>query len=270
MKIAISPCPNDTFIFRSLIQGCTSWLPQEVVYADIETLNTMALAGDCDVIKVSASLVPLVQEDYFVLPCGGAMGYGCGPLCLSSCDPLQMEFKLPSPLYLPGEHTTAAALFKFWAHKQNWHGEVRYLPYDQIYTLLKAGTLLGGVVIHENRFTYRQDGLHLLSDLGAFWESQTGFPVPLGVLLVSKKLADSQIVTITQAIQQSLQAAWRDLPYDDPWIAQLAQIADVKVIRSHIELYVSNFSYKISDQDKQALEFLWKQSGLKMPTIWGL
>ena len=93
LRLGISTCPNDTFIYEALVQGLIhSEFAWEVTFADVQTLNEMVLAGNLDVAKVSCGVLPQIQSNYRLLSCGGAMGYGCGPLLLSSRQPLYFSF----------------------------------------------------------------------------------------------------------------------------------------------------------------------------------
>ncbi len=116
ISLGISPCPNDTFIYQNLIEGKVQTpCPISVEYADVQTLNEKVLKGELDMAKVSCAVYPLVKDHYRILDSGGAMGYGCGPLLLSS---FSEKFEPEFPVYLPGKQTTAAALFKFWIQKK--------------------------------------------------------------------------------------------------------------------------------------------------------
>ena len=111
LKLGISTCPNDTFIYEALLQGLeNSPFEWKVTFADVQTLNEMVLRGELDVAKISAQVYPHIAETYRCLGCGGAIGYGCGPLLLSSESG---TFNPELSTTLPGANTTAALLFKF-------------------------------------------------------------------------------------------------------------------------------------------------------------
>ena len=109
LSLGISTCPNDTFIYEALIHGLeNSPFEWKVTFADVQTLNEMVLRGELDVAKISAQVYPKIAETYRCLGCGGAIGYGCGPLLLSSSG---NAFDPALPTTLPGANTTAALLF---------------------------------------------------------------------------------------------------------------------------------------------------------------
>ena len=124
LSLGISTCPNDTYIYEALVRGLKgSPFEWDVHFADVQTLNEMVCRGELDVAKVSAQVYPQVERDYVCLGCGGAIGYGCGPLLLSSNAD---AFDPDETTVLPGANTTAALLFKFW-HAKKYGGEPKSL-----------------------------------------------------------------------------------------------------------------------------------------------
>jgi 1,4-dihydroxy-6-naphthoate synthase len=256
LSLGISTCPNDTFIYENLIVGIEgSPFEWDVHYADVQTLNEMVMAGKLDVAKISAQAFPLIKDNYRYLRCGGAIGYSCGPLLLSSeAD----AFNPNCTTVLPGKNTTAALLFRFW-YQKNFQGEpkVSYAFFDEVYRGLLEGSHSQGVTIHEHRFTWKQDGLHLLQDLGAFWEQQTRCPIPLGIAVIRKTLPSDIVDRVEFEIRESLKKAWSRPEMVTPFIDEKAQISEKKVIESHIKMFVNDFSERIGEAGESALENLW-------------
>ena len=259
LSLGISTCPNDTFIYENLVKGLEgSPFQWDVHYADVQTLNEMVMAGKLDVAKISAQAFPLIRDNYRYLHCGGAIGYGCGPLLLSSeAD----AFNQNCEVVLPGKNTTAALLFKFW-HGKNFGGKPRvcYAFFDEVYRGLLAGSIPQGVTIHEHRFTWKQDGLHLLQDLGAFWEQETKTPIPLGIAVVKKGLSQEVVSQIEYEIRESLKMAWMREEMVTNFIQEKAQIEQKNVIESHIKMFVNDFSERIGEKGETALRHLWMLS----------
>ena len=256
LSLGISTCPNDTFIYENLIAGLKdSPFEWDVHYADVQTLNEMVMAGKLDVAKVSAQIYPQVRNNYRVLGCGGAIGYGCGPLLLSSVGDV---FDPGCATTLPGKNTTAALLFKFW-YKRKFEGSplLGYAFFDEVYRGLLSGSVAQGVTIHEHRFTWKRDGLHLLQDLGAYWEQETGTPIPLGIAVARKGFSREIIEGIESEIRESLKMAWTRSEMVTPFIDEKAQISEKNVIESHIKMFVNDFSESIGEKGKAALEKLW-------------
>ncbi|PBC73918.1 1,4-dihydroxy-6-naphthoate synthase [Fibrobacter intestinalis] len=259
LRLGISTCPNDTFIYEALVQGLIhSEFAWEVTFADVQTLNEMVLAGNLDVAKVSCGVLPQIQSNYRLLSCGGAMGYGCGPLLLSSRK--SASFDPASKTFLPGKNTTAAALFFFWfATTQGGRRPiVSYAFFDEIYQKLLSGQCFQGVVIHEKRFTWEQDDLKSLVDLGAFWEAETRSPIPLGCTVAKKNLESPGILAVENEIRRSLDFAWKRPNLVSDFIRKKAQIADNSVIEKHIRMFVTEFTRDIGSDGERSLDYLMK------------
>lgn len=184
LRIAYSPCPNDTFVFDAWAHGRVPGAPAlDVTFADIDLTNGMAERGELDVLKVSYAVLPWVLEEYALLPCGGALGRGCGPLVLVKDPSLTREPGLDlagRTVAVPSERSTAYLLFRLWAADvlPEGVGKVVVLPFHEIMPAVRDGRVDAGLVIHEARFTYQDYGLHCLADMGGHWESTTGLPIP--------------------------------------------------------------------------------------------
>ena len=157
LTLGFSPCPNDTFIFDALVNNKidTGGLSFDVILEDVETLNEWALAEKLDITKLSYGVLPLVLEKYIVLNSGSALGKKVGPLLIQNS-----KFKIQNVedflITIPGEHTTANLLFSLaYPDAKN----KVFLRYDEIENFVLEGKGLG-VIIHENRFTYADKGLH--------------------------------------------------------------------------------------------------------------
>jgi len=241
ISLGISTCPNDTFIYQNLIEGkVEAPCSISVQYADVQTLNEKVLAGELDMAKISCAVYPLVENEYRILSSGGAMGFGCGPLLLSSAG---ASFNAELPVSLPGKNTTAALLFKFWANSTS-HSQLatHYLRFDELYRSLCEKKIKQGVTIHEHRFTWQRDGLHLLSDLGAFWEQELKAPVPLGCAVIKRSLGEELAKEMDLCVKKSLRLAWDRKERVNDFIRKLAQIDDDSVILQHINTFVNEYS----------------------------
>src|ERR1700722_3975011 len=183
LTLGFSPCPNDTFIFDALVNGKidTEGLEFDVRLEDVETLNQWALEGRLDVSKISYGVLPLVMDQYQLLDAGGALGKGVGPLLITKERPAPEQLSLTdidtATIAIPGERTTAHLLFSLAFPTA---ANRRFMIFSDIEDAVLSGKVDCGVIIHENRFTYRQKGLIKLLDLGEFWEKETGAPIPLG------------------------------------------------------------------------------------------
>lgn len=252
LKIAFSPCPNDTFIFHDWVHGLVEGAPKvDVQFADIDVTNRLASegSGDLDVLKISAAALPYVLDRYQFIPCGGALGRGCGPLVLTKEAEQSLHH---ATIAVPSDRSTAYILFRLWVAQMNIEiGSVVVMPFDQIMPAVQAGKVDAGLVIHEARFTYMHFGLHAHVDLGQWWEQDTGLPIPLGAIIAKKELDPTPII---RAIQTSLQQAWASPEKSASFVKCHAQEMDEAVMNAHIALYVNEYSMQLGEEGFQAIE----------------
>jgi len=251
LTVAISPCPNDVFIFAGWILGKTPAPRAAFVYEDIETLNGRARDVGGDLVKISYANVPQCPA-YELLSCGGALGRGCGPLLLTGGAP----FDPAREILVPGERTTANFLLDFWrsgtsAGEKPLHK--RFVPFDALYRELRENPEAQGVVIHEMRFTYERDGLTLVRDLGEYWETVTGGPIPLGAMVYRRGENLPASLEVEAAIRASLDWAFAHESEALELCALHAQDMDPQVMRSHIDLYVNDFSRDLGKEGRAAV-----------------
>lgn len=250
LTLGFSPCPNDTFIFDALVNKKidTEGLEFDVVLDDVQTLNEWAAAGKLDVTKLSYGVLPLVLDKYVLLNSGSALGRGVGPLLISNSEDeiLNVEEKTVA---IPGENTTAHLLFSLaypTAKKKI------FLRYDKIEDFVLQGPGLG-VIIHENRFTYQQKGLHKIIDLGDYWEQHTGSAIPLGGIVVKKNIAGTVQTQVDALIKRSIEYAYSKYPQLNDYIRSHSQEMSEDVMRKHIDLYVNNYSLALGTEGKKAV-----------------
>ncbi len=252
LKTYLSHCPNDTFIFGPLVHAqVDSDYEYEVQLEDIEKLNQIALSQQADLIKVSAVLYPQLKDRYHLIESGGAMGMGVGPLLVGREDCQGF-----SSVALPGAHTTAHFLFDMMYPE--FKGTKTELIFSQIPQAILKGEVDAGVLIHEGRFTYHEQGLKLIDDLGERWETETDKPLPLGVILASKSLSIDAVEALNRSIQQSIALSWDAYPELDSFVTLNATEMSVPTMRQHIELYVNKYSLSLGDEGHAALKFLEK------------
>ncbi|WP_062217154.1 1,4-dihydroxy-6-naphthoate synthase [Streptomyces sp. NBRC 109706] len=256
LSLTFSPCPNDTFVFHAWAHGLLPGAPEVVVdFADIDITNDRAQRGEGDVLKVSYAVLPWVLEEYALLPCGGALGRGCGPLVLTGDGGGSPADLAGRTVAVPSERSTAYLLFRLWAAAEvpGGVGEVLVLPFDEIMPAVRDGRVDAGLVIHEARFTYRNYGLTRLADLGEFWESTTGHPIPLGAIVARRSLGEERLAAITAAIRASVRAAWADPEASAAYVREHAQEMDPEVAKAHIGLYVNEFTADLGESGLAAV-----------------
>jgi len=258
LTLGFSPCPNDTFIFDALVHRRIplSDLFFHARLEDVETLNDLALRGVLDLTKVSYHAFGHLRQDYALLRSGGALGRGCGPLVVAP-RPLSMEQLRNQKIAIPGELTTANLLLQLYGEGFE---QVVPMPFDRIMATVARGELPAGVIIHESRFTYRQQGLHQVLDLGQWWEEVTGKPIPLGGILVKRALGPHLIAEIDAALRRSIEFALAHPEISRPYIKAHAQELSDAVIDSHIGLYVNDFSLDLGHEGIEAVATLLRRA----------
>ncbi|MFJ9908621.1 1,4-dihydroxy-6-naphthoate synthase [Streptomyces sp. NPDC101152] len=256
LRIAYSPCPNDTFVFDALAHGRVPGAPAlEVTFADIDITNGMAERGELDVLKVSYAVLPYVLEEYALLPCGGALGRGCGPLVLTRGTGADLTGRTVA---VPSEKSTAYLLFRLWVADSvpGGVGEIVVMPFHEIMPAVRDGKVDAGLVIHEARFTYQNYGLHKLADLGEYWENTTGLPIPLGAIIAKRSLGPQTLTRLSDSIRTSVRAAWDDPEVSRPYVMEHAQEMDPAVADQHIGLYVNEFTADLGEDGYAAIRGL--------------
>lgn len=257
LSLAISPCPNDTFVFHALVHGQVPGAPPvTVTYADVDVTNAAAQRGEFDLIKVSYAVLPHLPAAYQLLGCGGALGRGCGPLLLVAGDRPGLDLTGAS-VAIPGELTTAYLLFRLWAADAP-PARVEVLPFHEIMPAVAAGRCDAGLVIHEARFTYQQHGLRALVDLGAWWEQDTGLPIPLGAILAHRDRVDP--AAAEQWVRASVRAAWANPAASRDYVLAHAQELDPAVVDQHIALYVNAYTEDLGDEGRAAVDTLLRRA----------
>ncbi|WP_438874402.1 1,4-dihydroxy-6-naphthoate synthase [Streptomyces griseoloalbus] len=256
VRIAYSPCPNDTFVFDALAHGRVPGAPAlDVTFADIDITNGMAERGELDVLKVSYAVLPYVLDEYALLPCGGALGRGCGPLVLTREEDVDLTGRTVA---VPSERSTAYLLFRLWAADvvPGGVGRIVVMPFHEIMPAVRDGKVDAGLVIHEARFTYRNYGLRRLADMGEHWERTTGLPIPLGAIIARRSLGEETLTRLAASIRASVRAAWDEPEVSRPYVMEHAQEMDPAVADQHIGLYVNEFTADLGEDGYAAVRGL--------------
>ena len=255
LSLGFSPCPNDTFIFDALVNDKidTEGLEFEVVLEDVETLNQWALQGRLDLTKLSFPAFFQSLDHYLLLEAGSALGKGVGPLLISLKPGTKNEEIDSALIALPGQNTTANLLFTF-AYPNALNKN--FIVFSAIEDAVLSGQADLGVIIHENRFTYEQRGLHKVVDLGEYWEEKMKAPIPLGAIAMKRKFERPLAEKISRLIKNSIEYAYANYPLVSDYVKQHSQAMSEQIMRMHIDLYVNQYSLDLGVDGKQAIETL--------------
>jgi len=257
LTLAISSCPNDTFMFDALInkkvdQGNYKF---DLIIADVEELNKLSQNAETDISKMSFHNFFSLTDKYQMLSSGAALGKNCGPLIISKRKIYPDEIS-DCKIAIPGENTTANLLMKiFFPLAKN---KQPYL-FSDIEEVVLSGECDAGLVIHETRFTYHKRGLKLVSDLGTLWEEKFRLPTPLGGIAIKKSLPENVKTDINKILRNSIEYAFANPGSAMDFMKQNAVELDEEIINKHVELYVNNFSLDLGNEGKKAVEKLMEE-----------
>lgn len=253
LKLGISTCPNDTYIFGPLLNNQVIHKYNfQVILDDVEVLNKLAIKEKLDIVKVSYGVIDKVKDKYSILKSGGALGFGCGPVVVSK--ELKEINKLKNKkVAIPGLNTSAFKIFRhFFQHLGSEFVEKRF---DQIIPAVLGYEVDAGILIHEGRFIFEKYGLNKLADLGELWEKAYNAPIPLGCILIKNELK-GVAHEICELIRKSIKFSGNNFPSVEPFIKRYAQELDDEIIKNHIKLFVNEFSYDISEHTDTISKFL--------------
>lgn len=258
LTLGFSPCPNDTFIFDAMVHGKidTEGLEFSTIISDVEELNNLAFKGEIDITKLSYFAFTSVSEQFRLLSAGSALGYKNGPLLISRHKIYPDEIN-DLRIAIPGENTTANLLLSIAYPKVK---EKKPYLFSLIEEVVLSGEMDAGLIIHENRFTYQKKGLKKILDLGEYWETLTEMPIPLGGIVVNRKLSVPVQQKINRVMKRSVEFAFENPKTTWNFVKKHAQSMEDSVIESHINLYVNQFTRNLGDKGKQAITILYEKA----------
>ena len=279
-KIAFSSCPNDTFMFHAMVHGLvdTEGLTFDVDIYDVEELNERARHGVYDATKLSYHGWFGVRDTYEMLNSGSALGWDCGPLLVCRAGDERFGFSAAdggsvsaaffgggnaSPeaerpafrIAVPGRFTTGALLCSL---AYPGLGEQVPMLFSNIEEAVALGAADLGVLIHEGRFTYRDKGLALVRDLGAWWQDSTGCPIPLGGIAVRRALGADFASVFDRVLHRSISYAFAHPEGSRDYVASYARELSADIQRKHIDLFVNRFSLDLGEEGRKAVDTLYR------------
>jgi 1,4-dihydroxy-6-naphthoate synthase len=218
---------------------------------DIETLNRKAFEGVYDVTAISFHAYPYLQDKYALLPSGGSVGDGYGPMIVSSRR-LTLDEVKQRTVAIPGTLTTAFLALKLLAPEV----ATEVVAFDQIIPAIKAGRYEAGLIIHEGQLTYEKSGLHKVVDLGKWWRDTTGLPLPLGGNAVRRDLGPELIAQLSTALKDSIHYA---LEHREPaleYAMQFARDLDQQLANRFVSMYVNERTLDYGDDGREGVRRL--------------
>ncbi len=257
LTIGYSPCPNDCFIFDALIHNKidTEGLQFEVRLEDVESLNQKALHGYLDITKLSYHAYAYALNHYILLRSGSALGFNCGPLLVHST-----KFKLDlenMKVAIPGKLTTANLLLSI--AFPDLKDKKEYV-FNEIENAVLSGEVDAGLIIHENRFTYKEKGLEKILDLGEYWDAMIHAPIPLGGIVIKRDMDPELQQKVNRLIKKSVEFAFANPESCMDYVRAHAQEMSEEVMKKHIALYVNDFSVDLGETGINAVKLLFNKA----------
>ena len=253
ITVAHSPDADDAFMFYGLATNKLRLPGLKFTHTlcDIETLNRYAREGVYDVTAISFHAYPYIQQHYLLLPIGGSVGDGYGPMIVAQRPYSVMEIKRKR-IAVPGIMTTAYLVLQLFAPGI----ETEVVPFDQILPQIQEGKQEAGLVIHEGQLTYDRVGLHRVVDLGQWWQKVTGLPLPLGGNAIRRSLGPRLISAVTSAIRASIQYGLEHREEALAYAMQFARDLDVELADKFIGMYVNRWTLEYGEEGRRAVRDL--------------
>jgi 1,4-dihydroxy-6-naphthoate synthase len=253
ITVAHSPDSDDAFMFYALATNKVRvpGLRFTHTLCDIETLNRKAMEGVYDVTAISFHAFPYIQEHYALLPSGGSVGDGYGPMIVAQRAFTASEIK-KKRIAIPGKLTTAYLALKLFAPGI----EVEVVPFDQIIPQVLEGKYEAGLIIHEGQLTYPKAGLYRIVDLGKWWLKVTGLPLPLGGNAIRRALGPELMIRVSTALRDSIQYA---LDHRDEALAYAMQFArdlDSQLADKFVGMYVNQRTLDYGPEGRESVRRL--------------
>ena len=253
MKITIahSPDSDDAFMFYGLARGGvpTGGLEVSHVLTDIETLNRHAQEGRHEVTAISFHAYPHVADKYALMPCGGSIGDGYGPLLVAR-EPMEAKAVGGRTVAVPGTLTSATLALKLFAPGVS----TRVVPFDTILDEVREGRADVGLVIHEGQLTYGGQGLHKVVDLGAWWKDETGLPLPLGGNAVRRDLGPEMMARLTRLVRETVKHSLAHRPQALEYAMTFARGMDPGVADRFVGMWVNDMTVEMGERGRRAVE----------------
>jgi 1,4-dihydroxy-6-naphthoate synthase len=263
IRVGHSPDPDDAFMFHALANDKIPTGNLRFVHElqDIETLNRRALQGELEVTAVSIHAYSLLLDRYALLPTGCSMGDRYGPMVVAR-KPFAVGDLPGVKVAVPGTLTTAfltlKLLFESLAGTGGSHPPLAYevVPFDEIIPALAAGKYDAGLIIHEGQLTFQNQGLHLVVDLGVWWQDRTGLPLPLGGNVVRKDLGDATMREVSRLIKESIRYGLAHRREALEYALKYARDMDVTLADRFVGMYVNDWTLDYGDRGRAAIRKL--------------
>lgn len=257
IKIGHSPDPDDAFMFHAMTTGKFNTDPYEYehVLLDIETLNQKALEKEFEVSAVSIHALPDVLDSYALMNCGASMGEGYGPRIVTYGEKTLDQVK-QGTIAIPGIKTSAHLALRIML------GDLQTIvvPFDEIMDAVKSGHADAGLIIHEGQLTWKDEGLHLVADLGEMWSERTGgLPLPLGGNVVRRDLGKEACEIVTKHVKQSIEYAISNPKEGLAFAIKWGRGIDESTNEEFVQMYVNERTIDYGTEGRKSVRMFLKE-----------
>jgi len=255
LTLGHSPDPDDAFMFYALAKDLID--PRgyafEHILQDIQTLNERATRGELDISAISIHAYAYVSDQYALLPSGASMGDGYGPMLVAK-EHYSKEEIAGKKIAVPGEMTSAFLSLQLWLGRPKTEIDYVVVPFDEIFTTVKAGQADVGLIIHEGQLTFENEGLVCCMNLGVWWgEENDGLPLPLGGNVIHKRIAEAERKVVSDLLTESIQYSLDHRPEAVEHALQYARDMGVELADQFVGMYVNHWTLDYGDNGRDTI-----------------
>jgi 1,4-dihydroxy-6-naphthoate synthase len=255
LTLGHSPDPDDAFMFYGLAKERlpTNGFRFEHILQDIQTLNERATRGELDISAISIHAYAYVSDKYALLPSGASMGDGYGPMLVAK-TPLSKAEVAKKKIAVPGTMTSAFLALQLWLNKPAKEFDYVVVPFDRIFQTVRSGGADVGLIIHEGQLTYRNEGLQVCQDLGAWWSSENdGLPLPLGGNVIHKRFDPATRKKVSDILTASIQFSLDHRPEAVQHALQFARDMGRELADKFVGMYVNHWTLDYGDKGRESI-----------------
>jgi 1,4-dihydroxy-6-naphthoate synthase len=250
IKVAHSPDSDDAFMFYGMATNKVRVPDVKFTHTlcDIETLNRKALEGFYDITAISFHAYPYVQDKYALMPSGGSMGEGYGPMIVASHN-MSADEVVKQKIAVPGTMTSAYLALKLFAPEI----ATEVVPFDEIVPRVLDGKYAAGLIIHEGQLTFNKAGLYKVVDMGKWWRDRTGLPLPLGGNAIRRDLGPELMAACCGALRDSIRYALDNREEALQYAMQFARDLELQMIDKFVGMYVNERTLDYGKDGREAI-----------------
>jgi len=237
-----------------------------LVARDVEELNKLVIddrhASAYDITAISCAAYPSIADRYIITSGGGSFGENYGPRLvaredshLRSIDDLRTQGGVVA---IPGVNTSAYMTLRMAAGDV----EIREMLFSEIPEAVSQGQADAGLLIHEAQLTFGDLRLREIGDMGKWWNSETGKPLPLGLNVIRNDLDDrygagtcKQLAGVLNAsVHCCVEMGGASRLYLQLNKGDRTEWDDPKLVDRYLSMYVSGLTIDMGERGRDAIE----------------